>query len=184
MLWRFVDCDRKRTVRRNGRPIYDKLDRGLSSYNALHHQNYIRSLDVPQGITTTETFREHNRHRSTDWSELREFMRAQSESDVNSKWLTEVGVAEQATSFRRRRFSVDLGEVREFIAFREVGIHLEDEFTVWVVKKCVWGGLINQVLKITDQTAGRYLIVIVYTSNALVSLLLTIRRRNLCLRGQ
>lgn len=130
MLWRFVDCDRKRTVRRNGRPIYDKLDRGLSSYNALHHQNYIRSLDVPQGITTTETFREHNRHRSTDWSELREFMRAQSESDVNSKWLTEVGVAEQATSFRRRRFSVDLGEVREFIAFREVGIHLEDEFTV------------------------------------------------------
>ena len=155
MSWRFVYCDRKRAVRRNGQPKYDKLDRGLSSYNALHHQNYIRSLDVPQGITTTET----------DWSELREFMRAQSESDVNSKWLTEVGVAEQATSFRRRRFSVDLGEVREFIAFREVGIHLEDEFTVWII---------NQLLKITDQTTGRYLIVIVYNSNALVSLLLTI----------
>ena len=57
-------------------------------------------------------------------------MRAQSESDVNSKCLTEVGVAEQATSFRRRRFSVDLGEVREFIAFREVRIQLEDEFTI------------------------------------------------------
>ena len=137
MLWRFVDCDRKRTVRTNGQPKYDKLDRGLSYYNAPHHQNYICSLDVPQGITTTETFREHN-HRSTDCSELREFMRAQSESDVNSKCLTEVGVAEQSTSFHRRRFSVDLGEVMEFIAFREVRIHLEDEFTVWAVKKCVW----------------------------------------------
>ena len=128
MLWRFVDCYRKRTVRTNGQPKYDKLDRGLSYYNAPHHQNYICSLDVPQGITTTETFREHN-HRSIDWSELREFMWA-SESDVNSKGLTEVGVAEQPTSVRRRRFSVDLGEVREFIAFREMRIHLEDEFIV------------------------------------------------------
>ena len=117
-------------------PKYDKLDRGLSNYNALHHQNYICSLDVPQGIATTETLREHN-YRSIDWSELREFMRS-SESDVYSKGVTEMAVAEQSTSFHRRRFSVDLGEVREFIALREMRIHLEDELTVWAVKKCVW----------------------------------------------
>ena len=117
-------------------PKYDKLDRGLSSYNALHHQNSICSLDVPQGIATTETLREHN-YRSIDWSELREFTRA-SESDVYSKGVTEMGVAEQSTSFHRRRFSVDLGEVREFIALREMRIHFEDECTVWAVKKCVW----------------------------------------------
>lgn len=121
----------------DGQPLkYDKLDRGLSSYNALHHQNYICSLDVPQGIATTETLREHN-YRSIDWSEPRDFMRA-SESDVYSKGVTEMGVAEQSTSFHRRRFSVDLGEVREFIALREMRIHLEDECTVWAVQKCVW----------------------------------------------
>ena len=66
----------------DGQPKYDKLDIGLFYYSAPHHQNN-RSLDVQQEITITETLKEHN-HRSIDWSELREFMRA-SESDVCSK---------------------------------------------------------------------------------------------------
>ena len=71
--------------------------------------------------------REHNHH-SVDFSELREFMRA-SESDVCSEETIEIGVKEQTTSFHRRRFSVDLGEVREFIAFREMRMALENEYT-------------------------------------------------------
>ena len=63
----------------DGQPKYDKLDIGLFYYNAPHHQNNC-SLDVQQEITITETLKEHN-HRSIDWSELRQFMRA-SESDV------------------------------------------------------------------------------------------------------
>lgn len=95
-------------------------------YLTLHHQN-ICSLEVPQEITITETLREHNHH-SVDFSELREFMRA-SESDVCSEETIEIGVKEQTTSFHRRRFSVDLGEVREFIAFREMRMSLENEYT-------------------------------------------------------
>ena len=52
-----------------------------------------------------------------------------SESDVCSEEMIEIGVTEQATSFHRRRFSVDLGEVREFIAFREMRMALENEYT-------------------------------------------------------
>ena len=107
--WRYVYCFRRRrtcgkTTGIDGQhPKYDKLDRGLSYYNALHHQN-ICSLEVPQEITITETLREHN-HRSFDFSELRKFMRA-SESDVCSEETIERGVKEQTTSFHRRRFSV------------------------------------------------------------------------------
>lgn len=53
-------------------------------------------------------------------------MRA-SESDVCSKGMVGMGVGEDSTSFHRRRFSVDLGEVREFIALREMRMYLEDE---------------------------------------------------------
>lgn len=52
-----------------------------------------------------------------------------SESDVCREEMIEIGVTEQATSFHRRRFSVDLGEVREFIAFREMRMALENEYT-------------------------------------------------------
>lgn len=130
--WRYVYCFRRRrtcgkTTGIDGQhPKYDKLDRGLSYYNALHHQN-ICSLEVPHEITITETLREHNHH-SVDFSELREFMR-DSESDVCSEEMIEIGVTEQATSFHRRRFSVDLGEVREFISFREMRMALENEYT-------------------------------------------------------
>ena len=55
-------------------------------------------------------------------------MRA-SESDVCSEETIERGATEQATSFHRRRFSIDLGEVREFIAFREMRMALENEYT-------------------------------------------------------
>ena len=131
--WRYVYCFRRRrtcgqtTGIEGQHPKYDKLDRGLSYYNALHHQN-ICSLEVPQEITITETLREHNRH-SVDFSELREFMRA-SESYVCSEETIKIGVKEQATSFHRRRFSVDLlGEVRGYIAFREMRMALENEYT-------------------------------------------------------
>lgn len=122
-------CFRRRrslgqTVGIDEQPKYDKLDRGLFYYNAPHHQNNC-SLDVPQEITITETLKERNHH-SIDWSELREFMRA-SESDVCSKGMIGMGVGEDSTSFHRHRFSVDLGEVREFIALREMRMYLEDE---------------------------------------------------------
>ena len=61
-------------------------------------------------------------------------MRA-SESDVCSEETIERGATEQATSFHRRRFSIDLGEVREFIAFREMRMALENEYTAWHSQK-------------------------------------------------
>ena len=50
-----------------------------------------------------------------------------------------MGVGEDSTSFYRRRFSVDLGEVREFIALREMRMYLEDECIEWAgrPKMCV-----------------------------------------------
>lgn len=134
MLWRYVYCCRKRTslgqiAGKDGKPKYDKLDRGPPYYNALHQQNN-DDLNVPPGFTTTETLGDNNNH-SIDLSELREFMRA-SELDVCSKEMIKMGVAEHSysTNFHRRRFSVDLGEVREFISVREMRIHSEDESTV------------------------------------------------------
>ena len=138
MLWRYVYCCRRRRslgqiAGIDGKPNYDKLDRGLSCYNALHQQHN-NGLDVPPGITATETLTDlDNNNHSIDSSELREFMRA-SEGDVCSTEMINMGarVAEHSysTNFRRRRFSVDLGEVREFIALREMKIHSEDESTV------------------------------------------------------
>lgn len=134
MLWRYVHfCRKRRSLEqiagKDGKPKYDKLDRGLSYYNALHQQNN-DSLNVPPGFTTTEALRDNNNH-SIDLSELREFMRA-SERDVCSKEMIKMGVAEHSysTNFHHRRFSVDLGEVREFISLREMRIHSEDESTV------------------------------------------------------
>lgn len=138
MLWRYVYCCRKRRslgqiAGKDGKPKYDKLDRGPPYYNALHQQNN-DDLNVPPGFTTTETLRDNNNH-SINLSELREFMRA-SELDVCSKEMIKMGVAEHSysTNFLRRRFSVDLGEVREFISLREIRIHSEDESTVWAVQ--------------------------------------------------
>ena len=138
MLWRYVHfCRKRRSLEqiagKDGKPKYDKLDRGLSYYNVLHQQNN-DSLNVPPGFTTTEALRDNNNH-SIDLSELREFMRA-SERDVCSKEMIKMGVAEHSysTNFHRRRFSVDLGEVREFISLREMRIHSEDESTVWAVQ--------------------------------------------------
>ena len=134
MLWRYVYCCRKRRslgqiAGKDGKPKYDKLDRGPPYYNALHQQND-DDLNVPPGFTTTETLGDNNNH-SINLSELREFMRA-SELDVCSKEMIKMGVAEHSysTNFLRRRFSVDLGEVREFISLREMRIHSEDESTV------------------------------------------------------
>lgn len=140
MLWRYVYCCRKRRslgqiAGIDGKPKYDKLDRGLSCYNALHQQ-HDNGLDVPPGITITETSRDlGNNNHSIDSSELREFMRA-SGRDVCSTEMINMGVVEHSHSmnFHRRRFSVDLGEVREFITLREMRIHLEDESTVWAVQ--------------------------------------------------
>lgn len=133
MLWRYVYCCRKRRslgqiAGKDGKPKYDKLDRGPPYYSALHQQNN-DDLNVPPGFTTTETLRDNNNH-SIDLMELREFMRA-SELDVCSKEIIKMGVAEHSYStILRRRFSVDLGEVREFISLREMRIHSEDESTV------------------------------------------------------
>ena len=159
--WRYVYCFRRRrtcgkTTGIDGQhPKYDKLDRGLSYYNALHHQN-ICSLEVPHEITITETLREHNHH-SVDFSELREFMR-DSESDVCSEEMIEIGVTEQATSFHRRRFSVDLGEVREFISFREMRMALENEYTAWDSQKS---------LKTVIQPRNLYIFSLVHVNNLL-----------------
>lgn len=138
MLWRYIYCCRKRRsleqiAGKDGKPQYDKLDRGPPYYNALHQQNN-DDLNVPPGFTTTETLRDNNNH-SINLSELREFMRA-SELDVCSKEMIKMDVAEHSysTNFLRRRFSVDLGEVREFISLREMRIHSEDESTVWAVQ--------------------------------------------------
>lgn len=69
-------------------------------------------------MSTIESSKEH-KHNSIDRSELRTFMMA-SQGDVYCAELTEMVDVEQETQCHRRRFSVDLGEVREFIAFREL----------------------------------------------------------------
>ena len=83
------------------------------------------------GMTTAETSKEQREHHSIDWSELRRFVQA-SQGDVSNTQMTEMGAGDQAT--HHRRFSVDLGEVRGFIALRETRMSSKDECTALAVE--------------------------------------------------
>ena len=76
-------------------------------------------------MTTIESSKEH-KHNSIDLGELRAFMVA-SQGDVDCDEMKEVGAVKQETQRRRRRFSVDLGEVREFIALRDMKLYLSED---------------------------------------------------------
>lgn len=107
----------------DGYPIYDKLERVLFPSKASDNSNF--SNKDEQEMSTTESSKEH-KHNSIDLGELRTFMMA-SQGDVYCAEMTEMVDDEQETQCHRRRFSVDLGEVREFIALRELRMCLEND---------------------------------------------------------
>ena len=79
-------------------------------------------------MTTAESSKEHKQHQSLDLGELRGFVQA-FQGDVGSREMMEMGAMGQTRRRQRRRFSVDLGEVREFIALREMRIPSKNEST-------------------------------------------------------
>ena len=99
----------------DGYPIYDKLDRVLSPGKASYNSDF---TNKDKKMTTIGSSIEH-RHNSIDLGELRTFMMV-SQGDVYCDEMKEVGTFEQEAQRHRRRFSVDLGEVREFIALRDM----------------------------------------------------------------
>lgn len=107
----------------DGQPIYDKLERVLLPSKASYNSNF--SNKDEQEIITIESSKEH-KHNSIDLGELRTFMMA-SQKDVYCAESTEMVDVEQETQCHRRRFSVEMGEVREFIALRELRMCLEND---------------------------------------------------------
>ena len=106
----------------DGYPIYDQVERVLSPGKASQNSNF---TNKDKKMTTIESSKEH-KHNSIDLGELRTF-RVASQGDVDCDEMKEVGAVEQETQRHRRRFSVDLGEVREFIALRDMKMYLEDD---------------------------------------------------------
>ena len=103
-------------VDNNGNPVYDRLQREISP-----------SATSCQGVQATATaMKEHKQHHSVDLGELRGFI-GDLQGDVHSTEMTEMGTVKQRR--RPRRFSVDLGQVREFIALREIKTSLKEENT-------------------------------------------------------
>ena len=101
---------------RLGHPIYDKLQRAISS-NTPSQGGGCRQ-QVQATITPTKQHRENH---SVDLGELRRFAK-DLQSDME---MTEV--VSTKTQKRRRHFSVDLGQVREFIALTEINSSAEEE---------------------------------------------------------
>ncbi|KAL9976277.1 hypothetical protein ACROYT_G013560 [Oculina patagonica] len=89
-------------------------------YNRLHRHGRRRSVEG--GTTATM---EHKKGCSVDLGELRGFVGAL-QGNICSIEMTEMGTVEQRC---RRRFSVDMGQVREFIALREMKTSTKEEKT-------------------------------------------------------
>ena len=109
-----------------GYPIYDKMERVISTTASRQGNGCSQEA---QEMTTAESFKEHKQHQSVDLGELRGFVQA-FQGDVGSTEMMEMGaVAGQTRRRQHRPFSVDLGEVREFIALREMRISATNEST-------------------------------------------------------
>ena len=79
-------------------------------------------------MSTVESSKEHKQHQSVDLGEMRGIVQAL-QGDVGSTEMMEMGAMGQTRRRQHRRFSVDLGEVREFIALREMRISATNEST-------------------------------------------------------
>ena len=102
-----------------GNPVYDRLQRGISSTTPCPGRSCSNSV---QATATANQENNTRQHHSVDLGVLRGFIGAL-QSNTCSVEMTEMVPLEQR---RRRRFSVDMGQVREFIALREVKITTED----------------------------------------------------------
>ena len=120
-------CRRRRSlggaVDIHGHPLYDKLDRVIVPHATRPVNNFSQE---GQGMSTVESSKEHKQHRSVDLGELRGIVQAL-QGDVGSTEMMEMGAMGQTRRRQHRRFSVDLGEVREFIALREMRISATNE---------------------------------------------------------
>lgn len=103
----------------HGHPIYDKLQRVISPTVTG------QSESCGQEARDTDTT-EHEQHHTVDLGELRGFVQA-FQDDVRSAEMIEMGAMGKTGRGHRRCFSVDLGEVREFIAVREARTPVSDE---------------------------------------------------------
>lgn len=102
----------------HGNSAYDRLQRGISPIATC--QEDLRS----QGVQTTAVKEEHKRCHSVDLGELRGLIGA-IQGDARRMEATEFpGTVEHRC---QRRFSVDLGHLREFIALREMNISTKEE---------------------------------------------------------
>lgn len=105
----------------HGHPIYDNLQRAISP--AVTFQSNSCGQTVHEMATV-----EHKQHHEVDLGELRGLVRALQDDVCNTEKM-EIGAMEKTRRDHRRRFSVDLGEVREFIALREMISFASDEIT-------------------------------------------------------
>ena len=117
-------------VDNHGRPIYDTLQREISPTAAKQSKSFNQQAS---GMIAAESSKEHTQHHSIDLGELERFVQTL-QGDLCSIDMMETTGMGHAKSCHRRRFSVDLGEVREFIALREIrasaapeGIALDDD---------------------------------------------------------
>ena len=106
-----------------GHPVYDKLQRVISP--TAPYQGSTCNHNV-QTATTAESSQEQLQHHSVSLGELRGFVQALQGGECNGEMM-EMHAAKQARPRHRRRFSVDLGEVREFIALTEMRVYATDE---------------------------------------------------------
>ena len=109
-----------------GRPIYDRLQRTISTIAPNQSESY--SPEAQSIMIATEKSKEIKQHHSVDLGEIGKFMQCL-EGDQCSMALTELGGMGDEKSRHRRRFSVDLGEVREFIALTEIRASRTNEST-------------------------------------------------------
>ena len=114
----------------HGRPIYDNLQRVISPTAADQRKSFNQEASR---MIAAESSKEHTQHHSIDLGELERFVQTL-QGDLCSIDTMDMPGMGHAKSCHRRRFSVDLGEVREFIALREIrasaateGTSLDDE---------------------------------------------------------
>ncbi|KAJ7365082.1 hypothetical protein OS493_007728 [Desmophyllum pertusum] len=95
-------------------------------FEKLYENTRYKRLQPYRVQATATAMKEHKQHHSVDLGELRGFI-GDLQGDVHSMEMTEMGTVKQRR--RPRRFSVDLGQVREFITLRETKTSLKEENT-------------------------------------------------------
>ena len=123
-----------------GHPVYDKLQRVISPTASCQGSSCNHNV---QTTTTTGSSQEQLQHHSVSLGELREFVQALQGGECRTEMM-EMHAAKQARPRHRRRFSVDLGEVREFIALTEMRVSPTDESTLLAEQPRVQKGNHNE----------------------------------------